>query len=531
MGDSAAILRVVKGAGVSARKWTLAALAEIAVYGAVCLSILTLLPAGAWWRDGAGLFGVLGAFGIWRYGWWLTHVLRALWFGRVVYPRMAARAAALWNGGWRPRRMHFLVTVYHERAETVEAVMTAIVRETRRATMPATIWIGSKDAADEATVARCLQRCAKDLDLHLRFVRQSGSGKRNSIALILSAMAREGLSDADVVAFMDSDFILSPGALQASLPHFAADPALVALTTDEDVVVHGPRWVQTWLNMRFAQRRLAMQSHALSRRVLTLTGRFSLFRGSHVVQPEFIGLVANDMLDHWLWGQFRFLSGDDKSTWYALLRTGGHMLYAPDAHGTTIEIYEGSSVRRMIENLRRWSGNMLRNGSRAIALGPRRMPLFIWWCLVDQRLAMWTMLFGPLCAVAGVIKFGWLFLVGYAVYVALTRLVSSLVLFTYSHRVDLNYIWVLYANQLLNSAVKLYMIWRLPKQRWFNRGNQQSGGGGSMVAAIARSTMAAYLTALSVAMLVLVALVLTKTMAMPNITLLRALLADTFGWQ
>ena len=31
----------------------------------------------------------------------------------------------------------------------------------------------------------------------------------------------------------------------------------------------------------------------------------------------------------------------------------------------------------MKENLRRWSGNMLRNGYRAIMLGPRAMPFFI----------------------------------------------------------------------------------------------------------------------------------------------------------
>ena len=280
--------------------------------------------------------------------------------------------------------------------------------------------------------------------------------------------------------------------------------------------------------MRFAQRRLAMQSHALSGRVLTLTGRFSLFRGTHIVSREFIQLVERDMLDHWLWGEFRFLSGDDKSTWYALLRVGARMLYVPDAHGITIEVYEGSAVTRMTENLRRWSGNMLRNGSRAIALGPRRMPLFIWWCLIDQRLAMWTMLFGPLCAVVGAIKLGPLFLVAYAVYVALTRFVTALVLFTYSRTADLNYTWSLYANQLLNSVVKLYMIWRLPKQRWVNRGDQRSGAGGGGISALARTAMAGYLTGFSMLILLLLALVLTSTLALPSMPTLWALYVGVF---
>ena len=470
--------------------------------------------------------GVLGMFGLWRYGWWLTHVIRATIYARHTYPKLRARAAEAWDAGWRPRRLHFLVTVYRERAETIESVIAAICSEIRAVGMPATIWIGSKEPADEATIERCLRRFAADLDIHLKIVRQTGSGKRNAIALILSAMARDGLTSQDMVAFMDSDFLLSPGALTKCLPLFAVDPNLHAVTTDEDCIVHGPRWVRTWLDMRFAQRRLAMQSHSLSGRVLTLTGRFSMFRGTHIASPEFIGLVERDMLDHWLWGRFRFLSGDDKSTWYALLRVGARMLYVPDAHGYTIEVFEGSSVKRMIENLRRWSGNMLRNGSRAISLGPRRMPLFIWWCLVDQRLAMWTMLFGPLCALVGAIKLGWMFVVAYVVYVAMTRLVSALVLFTYSRRVDLNFTWLLYANQLLNSVVKLYMIWRLPKQRWVNRGNQRSGAGGGAFLSAMRTTMAAYLTVFSVAMLLLVALVLTNSVATPSLPMARAIYAD-----
>ena len=434
-------LPISTATGSTAGKWSFAILFKIALYIACCLAILTLLPARIWLHDGGWFLGLLGAFGVWRYSWWATHLVRAGIYGRRTYPRLAAIAADAWAGGWRPRRLHILITTYHEREATTDAVVRSICAEIRAVGQPATIWLGSKEAPDEALFGRCLQRWGADLDIHLKIVRQTGSGKRNAIALILAAMAREGLGAQDFVAFMDSDFLISPGAFEKCLPLFATDPELHAVTTDEDCLVDGPQWVRTWLEMRFAQRRLGMQSHALSGRVLTLTGRFSIFRATHIISPEFIGLVANDTLDHWLWGEFRFLSGDDKSTWYALLRRGVRMLYVPDAHGVTIEVIEGSASRRMIENLRRWSGNMLRNGSRAIALGPRRMPLFIWWCLIDQRIAMWTMLLGPLCALVGTLKLGPLFLVAYAVYVALTRMIVALVLFAYSARVDLNYTW------------------------------------------------------------------------------------------
>ena len=192
------------------------------------------------------------------------------------------------------------------------------------------------------------------------------------------------------------------------------------------------------------------------------------------------------------------------------------MLYVPDARGYTIEIVEGSGRQRMVENLRRWSGNMLRNGRRAIALGPKRMPFFIWWCCVDQQLAIWTMLFSPVLALAASIKFGFVFIIAYVVYIAITRGLLSLVLFQYSRTVDLNFIWALYANQLINALVKIYMMWRLSKQKWSNRGNQKQGFTGDGWVAVAREWMALYLTVLSFASLFLFVIVYSELLIAPD---------------
>jgi mannuronan synthase len=337
-------------------------------------------------------------------------------------------------------------------------------------------------------------------------------------------MSRAGIRKDDLVVFMDGDFVMHPGCLRRCLPLFALDPDLHALTTNEHVLVKGPWWMVPWLNMRFAQRRLAMQSHALSNRVLTLTGRMSCFRAEHIIKDEFIRLQEADFLEHWLWGTFRFLSGDDKSTWYTLLKYGVKMTYVPDASGTTIEVVEGSGYRRMVENLRRWSGNMLRNGWRAIKLGPHKMPFFIWWCLIDQRLAMWTMLFSPMLAIAGAMKVGFSFILAYIIYIAVTRMILSMVLFTYAREVDLNYVWTLYANQLLNAAVKIYMLWRLSKQRWANRGNQTAGFGGVSRLEQARNMMAVYLTTISFAGLLLSVMLYTKLLEPPSSGFVKAML-------
>lgn len=506
------------------QKWTPRVQVKLFLYLACCFIALNTLPNAFWDPQVREFMFVLGAIGIWRYTWWFTHFARAKIYEKIAYPRMAQQGKVLWDSGWRPRHIHFQMTTFREHREISEAVVRGICQQIREAGIPATIWLGSSELADEVKIARHLELVGSDLDITLKIIRQNQPGKRVAIALILRAMSRAGLGDQDLVVFMDGDFVMHPGCLAKCLPLFAIDQELHALTTDEHVLVKGPWWMQSWLNMRFAQRRLAMQSHALSGRVLTLTGRMSVFRSTHIVKEEFIRLQEADYLNHWLWGTFRFLSGDDKSTWYTLLKYGVRMTYVPDASGTTIEVVEGSGYRRMVENLRRWSGNMLRNGARAIALGPHRMPFFIWWCLIDQRLAMWTTMVSPLVALAGALKVGWPFLVAYVIFIAVTRLLLSMVLFTYSRAVDFNYVWALYANQILNASVKIYMLWRLSKQRWANRGNQTQGMGGQSLSALLKDWMAVYLTTISFSGLFLAVIIYTELVTVPNMGWLLSLI-------
>jgi glycosyltransferase Alg8 len=505
-------------------KWSPHVQLQILLYFSSCLIALTVLPNTIWDPVAREFVYVIGVLGVWRYTWWLNHWIRAEIYARVTFPRLRRRADLVWNSGWRPRRIHILMTTFREARSTAQAVVRSICSEVRSAGVPATIWIGSAEAEDEQTLIEHFRLVGRDLDIEVRIIRQNQPGKRVAIALLLRAMSREGIGMNDLVTFMDGDFVLDHGALTRCLPLFATDPDLHAVTTDEEAIVVGPKWMQSWLSMRFAQRRLAMQSHALSNRVLTLTGRFSVFRATHITSHEFIRLQEADFLNHWLWGTFRFLSGDDKSTWYCLLKHGTKMLYVPDARGYTIEIISGSANKRMLENLRRWSGNMLRNGQRAIALGPFRMPFFIWWCLIDQRLAMWTMLFSPMVAFAGALKLGWSFLVAYLVFIAISRGLLAVILSIYSRTVDLNFAWTLYVNQLINAVVKVFMMWRLAKQKWANRGNQKAGFSGNDWVAIARNSMAAYLTAMSFCALFLAVMIYTGLLVVPGYLSLKAIL-------
>jgi len=483
------------------QKWTPAILYKTVVYIAICVALILTVPNSIFDAKAGAITFTIGLLGLWRYGWWFTHAVRAVIYGRFVYPRMRRQGEEIWKSGWRPRHLHFMMTTYREHREITEMVVRSIVKEINASGVPGTIWLGSSDRYDEDIIVDFLQREAADADITLRIIRQNVSGKRAAIGLVLRAMCRLPVLDDDLVIFMDGDFVLAEGAIGRCMPLFRLYPDLQACTTDEEVICIGPKWIETWLKMRFAQRRLAMQSHSLSGRVLTLTGRMSVFRAKHLKQLEFIRLLEADHLEHWLWGRFRFLSGDDKSTWYYMLKNGAHMRYVPDALGYTIEVIEGSGMDRMVQNFRRWSGNMLRNGSRAIALGPRAMPFFIWWCLVDQRLSMWTMLVSPMLAVSAAFLVGFSYLLSYVIFIALSRLLLSLILCTYSRKVELSYSWILYLNQLINASVKVYCIFRLSKQRWSNRGNQTAGMNGDSLTAMARNGMAAWCTAVAVALL------------------------------
>lgn len=451
---------------------------------------------------------ILGTLGLWRFGWWFTHAVRAEIYRRLIWPGKRRRAEAVWRSGWRPGRLHIQMTTYYEEPAITKRVIGSILGQIRREQIPTTLYIGTGSSYDEMIIRDFVETHAQDIpdDLaELVFLRQNQPGKRMAIGMILRSINRNGADKDDLVIFMDGDALYGDDVLEKTLSMFGVDADLQALTTDEEVICYGPKWIENWLNMRFAQRRLAMQSHACSDKVLTLTGRMSVFRAEHMRSEKFIRTIEADHLDHWLWGRFRFLSGDDKSTWYHMLTCDAKMTYVPDATVYTIEVIKENGLERMVQNFRRWSGNMLRNGSRAIALGPRKIKPFIWWCVVDQRIAMWTMMVSPTMAIlAAFVNPGYLW--SCLIWVVFSRVVLCIFLYSYSRTVDLSWPFILYLNQVINASVKIFMIYHLSKQKWSNRGNQSSADGSGFFAQLqnftAKSQMiiavSAFVTILSV---------------------------------
>jgi glycosyltransferase Alg8 len=456
------------------RKWSIEQGLFLLLYMLLLWAAVAMVPNHLFDPEVLQITYVLGAIGIWRYSWWFNHARRSEIFMAAKWPRVRRDRDRVWAEGWRPRHLHVQMTTFREEPAITRHVMSALLDQIRAEGLAATIWIGTGAPEDEDVIGAFVADYAPDLDTEIVFIRQNQPGKRMAIGLVMRAIIRSGPDPDDLVIFMDGDSILGSGTIARCAAMFGADPALQALTTDEEVIVYGPKWMQRWLDLRFTQRRLAMQSHVMSDRVLTLTGRMSMFRARHIVNEGFVRTIEADYLDHWLWGRFRFLSGDDKSTWYYLLAQGAKMGYVPDACVTTVEVIRGSGFKRTVANLRRWSGNMLRNGSRALSLGPRRMPLFIWWCILDQRIAIWTMLVSPTLALVASVMKPW-YVVGAIMWIFVSRLILSLYLYRYARKIDLGWPIILYLNQLLNAAVKAHMLFFLRRQTWANRGGQRSG--------------------------------------------------------
>ncbi len=417
---------------------------------------------------------MLGALGLWRYGWWFNHALRARRFECTKFPVSSAKRNKLWRSGWRPGHIHVQMTTFNEEEAITRHVMEALFSEIRATGIPTTIYVGTGSRFDEDIISDVAHDLASDLDVQVVFVRQDQPGKRMAIGIVMRAIIRTAPEPDDLIVFMDGDAVLGPSTFERCSAMFGIDPELEALTTDEHAITFGPGWMRRWLDMRFAQRRLAMQSHAMSDKVLTLTGRMSMFRARQIINRDFVRTIEADHLDHWLWGRFRFLSGDDKSTWYYLLSRGAKMTYVPDVCVYTVEVIKGDGKLRMVQNLRRWSGNMLRNGARALQLGPRLVGPFIWWCVLDQRIAIWTMLVSPALIFLSLL-YDPRFIIVALLWIVLSRLFLCLFLFRFAKRADMTWPFLLYINQLLNACVKSFMLFFPHKQSWNNRGGQKAG--------------------------------------------------------
>ncbi|MBM7059431.1 glycosyltransferase family 2 protein [Pseudomonas sp. UL073] len=409
---------------------------------------------------------LLGAVGIWRYSMGAIHYLRGLLFLYLVYPWQRRQARQLGEAA-APSHVFLLVTSFRIDAQTTAMVYRSVIEEAIACGYPATLVCSLVELGDELLIKSLWQRLQPPARVKLDFVRIAGTGKRDGLSYGFRAISRHLPDDDAVVAVVDGDTVLEPGVIRKTVPYFKLFPKVGGLTTNEFCEVRGSYLMSEWHKLRFAQRHLNMCSMALSKRVLTMTGRMSVFRARVVTDPGFIADVESDHLEHWRLGRFRFLTGDDKSSWYSLMRLGYDTFYVPDAAINTVEHPpEKSFIKASRKLMFRWYGNNLRQNSRALRLGPGRLGWFTSVVLFDQRVSMWTSLFGPAVAIIASLKYSIAILIAYLLWIGLTRLLLTMLLMASGHRVGPMYPLILYYNQIVGALVKVYVFFRLDQQSW-----------------------------------------------------------------
>lgn len=468
-------------------------------------------------------FIVLGVFALWRYGWQSTHYFRSWFYAMHYYPRLKRRVADLPDAAKFPEHIFFVIPSYKEEPWVSVEALQSVLSNLADIPSRATLIIATGDDRDDSVLSAVWQAHPVREKVDMVLQRQA-EGKRIAMGHALRALARRYRDEPNsVTVFMDGDSYLEPETLRRTVPFFSAYSDLGALTTNEIAYINSrSRLYKDWFNLKFGQRHVLFQSHSLSNKVLTLTGRFSILRTSILVSEDFIRQIESDVLTHWMHGRFRFLMGDDKSSWFYLMKHGWKMLYIPDVTVYSLESRDAGFVSVSMSLPYRWYGNTMRNNARALALGPRRTGLFIWLAILDQRLSMWTSLVGIVGALILSVAKSFFYLPFYIAWVLAVRVAQITMIAVRGHPVSLLTIPLMLYNQWAGAIVKIRASFHLADQRWTKGKTSQSGDVNRVPIP---HILARYLPTYSMVMaygVFLVALLLTENaLSLPDLDLLK----------
>jgi glycosyltransferase Alg8 len=453
-------------------------------YFSVAVLLVCVVPQGFLMEDNGakGTILVIGALGAWRYSWAMLNFGRAAYFKLKVYPRRKARRQAQFEASTARRHCYFMVTTYMVDQDVTLPVYRSIFKAAMAARDGATIVASVVDGMDERLIWDIYRAMNVD-PAHVELVtdRIKSSGKRDAMQKALRILASYSPSHNDIMVFVDGDTIVPEDLWAQSAPVFT-DEKVGALTTDEAAIIGPEGLFKDWFHLRFNQRQVMMCSMGLSNRVLTLTGRMSVFRADLSTDPTFVRAVGQDYLDHWRLGRVNFLTGDDKSTWYWLLTHGFETAYLPDVQSAS---YEGQPRDTFYDSAKtlmvRWFGNMMRTNGRAIRLGWKDIGFFTWWSVLDQRVSCWTTMVGPISVAITAILATPMVIPLYLAWVMMTRYLFCAYIAAFNREwFPVTHPFVLYFGQISGAMIKTFVLFRLDRQKW----TRQGGGGTKQAVAL-----------------------------------------------
>lgn len=411
--------------------------------------------------------------GIWRYGVLLVNYARAMIYSFYVYPSYRREIEMLQEQKRYPKYLYFIIPSYKEEPWVSAEVFSSLLADIGSLPCQTTLIVSTGSDYEDGVIQGIYDAHPKKKSVRIIIQRQS-RGKRVAMGHALRAVARlynEHPQEESLTVFMDGDSVVPFGTLKNTLPFFAIRKNLGALTTNEIAYIDSEsNLYKDWFSLKFAQRHILFQSQSLSKRVLTLTGRFSVFRTSATVSEDFISNIEHDIIIDPLYGKFRFLMGDDKSSWYNMMKEGWDMLYLPDVTVYSLESRDGDFFELSRSLPYRWYGNTLRNNARARKL--KNQPLFIRYLFYDQLALMWTSLVGISAAVLLSLFVNIVYLPLYLSWAIFVR-VLQMGIFTYTgHRVSMRTLPLMLYTQWVGAFVKIKAYFYLADQKWA-KGNSE----------------------------------------------------------
>jgi len=420
---------------------------------------------------------IIGAafIGSWRYSLMLINYVRAYIYAKKTYPAYLQAIKNLPLAKRHPEHLYLIIPSYKEDAWVTTEVFQSLFSALNQLKCSATIVVSTGSPQEDSVIRNVYEAHPSKDSISIILQRQS-QGKRVAMGHMLRAVAkdvnRHNYQDT-LTVFMDGDTYLPPDSLEKSLPFFALDKNLGAVTTNEIAYINSKsNWYKEWFNLKFAQRHVLFQSQSLSKRVMTLTGRFSIFRTSAIISEDFISTIEHDIIIDPSYGKFRFLMGDDKSSWYHLMKNNYNMLYLPDILVYPLESRDAAflQVSRLLPY--RWYGNTLRNNRRARSL--KNQPLFIRYLLIDQLVLMWTSLVGVTAAILLTIFVSSVYLPLYFSWIILVRLIQMGVFVCFRHRVSMLTLPLMLYTQWVGAYIKIKSYFHLADQKWSKSGEEQN---------------------------------------------------------
>jgi len=415
----------------------------------------------------------LALIGSWRYSFMLLNYIRALIYAYKVYPSYLKRIEALPSRERYPKHIYFIIPSYKEDPWVSVEVFQSILADVNSIECRATLVVSTGSDFDDQVIRGIYESHPNRKNITLIFQRQF-NGKRIAMGHALRVVARDYNRDGDkdsITLFMDGDTYIPLGTLKKSLPIFAIEPRVGAVTTNEVAYIDSKsKLYKDWFNLKFAQRHILFQSQSLSKRVLTLTGRFSIFRTPIVVTEDFISNIENDIIIDPAYGKFRFLMGDDKSSWYNLMKNGWEMLYLPDVLVYSLESRDGKFLEVSKTLPYRWYGNTLRNNARARKL--KNQPLFIRYLFFDQLALMWTSLVGIVASIIVAIFVNFAYLPLYISWVLFVRVFQMSLFVASGHLVSIRTVPLMLYSQWIGALIKIKAFYHLSDQKWSKGGTE-----------------------------------------------------------